>query len=157
MRFTVLVALAFSLLAASVSGEESPPTTGATEVGDFLREIAVDVSGEDGQWTARYRGARILVFAVEEHGRMRIMAPITSTDSIGESEMRFMLDANYARALDAKFAIQDGVVWSLFNRPLVGLDRETFVDGADQVVTLRKNYGTSYRSTDLTFGRPEGG
>ena len=157
MRFAMLSALAFLLFAASLSGEESRSTVSAAQVGDFLQEIAVDVTGEEGQWTARYRGARILVFAVEKHGRMRIMAPITSTDSIGESEMRILLDANYARALDAKFAIQDGVVWSLFNRPLAGLDRETFIDGADQVVTLRKNYGTSYRSTDLTFGRPEGG
>ncbi len=85
------------------------------------------------------------------------MAPVVTADAVGESEMRILLEANYASALDAKYAMQDGVVWSLFNRPLAGLDREIFIDGANQVVTLKENFGSSYRSTDLTFGQPEGG
>ena len=155
MRLVCACFMATVLLLVAPSAARSSDLETAEAVGELLQEIAVDVSGQEGQWTARYRGSRIVVYAIENHGRMRIMAPIASAKELDEAELRILLQANYARALDAKFALQDGVVWSIFNRPLEGLTRSTFLDGAEQVVTLKKNYGTSYRSTELTFGRLE--
>lgn len=130
---------------------------GAGGVVDLLRQVAREVSGSEGRWAAIYRRTRLLVFAVDEHARMRVMAAIADADDLDSAELRVLLAANYGRALDAKFAIGDGVLWSLFNRPLEGLCRQELLDGMDQVVTLRRNYGSSYRSTELTFGAPPGG
>jgi hypothetical protein len=144
-----------SRVAEEPSGGRQDVTTVA-EVGRFLAELATEVAGADGQWTVLYRGTRVVVHATDQHGRMRAMAPVASAADQSEAELRILLEANYARALDAKFAIGDGVVWSLFNRPLRGLDRESLRDGLEQVVTLKENFGSSYRSTDLTFGTPPG-
>lgn len=133
-------------------GEGAECSTAAA-VQAVLEEVALDVSGAENQFTARYRNVRILVHANERHGRMRIMTPVVAAHDVPADELRLLLEANYSRALDARYAIGDGVVWALYIRPLSGMDRETFLDGANQVVTLKKTFGTSYRSTDLTFGR----
>ncbi len=145
-----------AVVTVEAAAQDQRMASSAAAISIILEEVAGDVSGEPGAWTATYRGSRIVVHAVDHHGRMRIMAPIASAADLDRAGLEVLLGANYGRALDAKFAIADGVVWSLFNRALEGLDRITFLDGIEQVVTLKENYGGSYRSTDLTFGRPPG-
>ena len=132
---------------------EGTECSNADDVRAILEEVALDVSGAEGQYLARYRNVRILVHANDQHDRLRIMTPVAAAHDMPLDELRVLLEANYGRALDAKYAIGEGAVWALFNRPLTGLDRETLLDGANQVVNLKKNFGTSYRSTSLTFGR----
>ena len=149
-----LAVAACTILAVQQSAAgESVLLSNAAVVRDVLEEVALDVGGGEGQFTARYRNTRILVYANERHGRMRIMTPVIAASDLSAEDLRVLLSANYGRALDARYAIGDGVVWALFIRPLGGLDRQTFLDGADQVVNLKRNFGTSYRSTELTFGR----
>ena len=156
MRPLRLTALLLLLVTTPLTATECEPLDGAADVLDTVREVAHDLSGSEGRWTALYRDTRLLVFAVEGHGRMRVMAAIADADDLEPAELEVLLAANYGRALDAKFAIGEGVLWSLFNRPLAGLCRQELLNGIDQVVTLRRNYGTSYRSTELTFGPPPG-
>lgn len=156
MRWVTGAVVALVALAQPSLAVEAGEASTATSIGELLTATAQEVAGSTGEWTALYRGERILVFAVETQGRMRIMAPVASVGDLARAELLVLLEANYGRALDAKFAVADGVVWTLFNRPMDGLGRDDFLDGLDQVVTLKKNYGTSYRSTDLTFGRPPG-
>lgn len=149
-----LVAASCVLSVVAVSAANDAQFVGnAVGIKQLLDEVALDVAGAEGQFTARYRHTRIVVYANEQHGRLRIMTPVLAEADLTPQELRILLSANYGRALDAKYAIGDGVVWALFNRPLDGLDRGTFLDGADQVVNLKRNFGTSYRSTELTFGR----
>jgi hypothetical protein len=141
------------LVVGTAVAAEGPECSSADDVRAVLEEVALDVSGDAGQFIARYRNVRVLVHANEQHDRLRIMTPVAAAHDMPLDELRVLLEANYGRALDARYAIGEGAVWALFNRPLEGLDRETFLDGVDQVVNLKKNFGTSYRSTDLTFGR----
>lgn len=156
MRHLMTATALLATSAVPAATGDCEPVSSAAEVVELLEEAAQDVSGVSGQWTALYRGVRIVVYAVDAHGRMRIMAPVATVGDLDRAELEVLLEANYGRALDAKFAVADGVVWSLFNRPLADLDRKVFLDGLDQVVTLKRNFGTSYRSTELTFGRPPG-
>lgn len=156
MRHAIVGATLIAMATAGAAAQEPQDLSGAAAVSTLLEEVAQEVSGAQGEWSAVYRRTRVLVYAIESHGRMRIMAPIASAADLDRSDLRVLLEANYGRALDAKFAIADGIVWSLFNRPLRSLDRVTFLDGLEQVVTLKRNFGSSYRSTDLTFGRPPG-
>ena len=128
----------------------------AADVEAVLRDVAQDIRGVPGQWTADFEGARIVVFASEAHGRMRVVSPVAAASDLSENALRVLLAANYDRALDAKFAIADGQLWALFNHRLEGLTRGELVDGIRQVVTLRRNFGGSNRSTDLRFGAPPG-
>ena len=87
--------------------------------------------------------------------RMRLMMPIRSFDPRKTQDLRLALialDSNYDRALDARYAIQDGVLWSVFIHPLESLTDADLKNGIDQVRTLRKNTGTSFTSSEMLFG-----
>ena len=97
----------------------------------------------------------LMVITDEKANRMRIMMPIQSFDVSQPQDLKtaiIVLHANYDRALDARYAISDGLLWSAFIHPLSSLTEEDLASALDQVRTLRKNTGTSYSSGALQFG-----
>ena len=120
-------------------------------LGDLIGDVASDVAGQLGYWQFSVRGRDLLVMTDESHNRMRIMAPIAPQSELDGQDMVLLLEANYGRALDAKFALNDGVLWSVFIHPLAELTDDQFKDGIEQVATLADNYGTSYASSTLVF------
>ena len=80
------------------------------------------------------------------------MTPVTSEDKLDAEELSRLLSANFDRALDAKYAISNETLWSVFTHPLAELTDEQFIGCVGQVVTLADNFGTSYSSSGLYFG-----
>jgi hypothetical protein len=77
-----------------------------------------------------------------------------------EAILRRCLQANFATALDARYGIAQGVLWSTFLHPLGSLDERLFLSGLGQTVTLARTYGTTFQSGELAFGggdAPEAG
>jgi len=98
---------------------------------------------------------KLLVITDERANRMRIMVPIQSFDPEKDEDLKtalFALHANYDRALDARYAISEGILWSAFIHPLRSLTEEDLASALEQVQTLRKNTGTTYSSGALIFG-----
>lgn len=121
----------------------------------FLREFAGKVEGGDGQWGFEFRGTRMMMFSDATHNRMRIIAPVGDATKLDKTELMLMLQANFDRALDAKYAIYKDVVWSTYVHPLGELTHSEFESALKQVETLRATYGTTYTSTELMFGAGE--
>ncbi len=88
----------------------------------------------------------------ETANRMRLMSPIVEEKDLKEKDLRVLMEANFDRALDAKYAIANGVLWSVFAHPLKELTKEQTIDAFNQVRNLVYNYGSSYTSTDILFG-----
>jgi hypothetical protein len=63
-----------------------------------------------------------------------------------------MLQANFDTALDARYSVAKGVLWSLYLHPLESLSDEQFLASLGQVVNLAASFGTSYSSGGLSFG-----
>jgi len=78
---------------------------------------------------------------------VKVMETLSSTE-----EMQTLLGANFDRALDARYCTNDNVLWSAFLHPLRDLKESQFMDALSQVISLSKNYGTTYSSSDLVFG-----
>ena len=96
-----------------------------------------------------------MVVTDERANRMRIMTPIQKYDPKKEEDVKLavlLLHANFDRALDAKYAINGGMLWSCFVHPLGSLSEGDLDNALTQVRTLRRNTGTSYSSTDMIFG-----
>jgi len=121
-------------------------------LGRVLRRVAEVVEGEPGYWQIEYHGRRLWIITDEGHDRMRIMTPIVNADELSEDDYKVLLAANFDRALDAKYAIAQDAVWSLFMHPLADLTENFLLDALQQVKTLADNYGTSYSSSGLIFG-----
>lgn len=118
----------------------------------LIHELACDIEGEDGMWRFEFEGCLIFVVGDELYNRMRVMTPIVAANELTEDDLRVVLAANFDRALDAKFAISDDYLWSLFTHPLRELTDNQFFDAVRQVKTLMSNFGSSYASSDLVYG-----
>jgi hypothetical protein len=62
-----------------------------------------------------------------------------------------LLQANYDRALDARYAMSGRELWSVVVHPLATLATDDLPSMFDQVITLAKNTGSTFASTELVF------
>ncbi|MEM1037065.1 MAG: type III secretion system chaperone [Pseudomonadota bacterium] len=92
-----------------------------------------------------------LVFDVNAD-RMRLISQIRPGDGLSAAVLKRMMQANFDSALDARYAIAQGQLWSTFIHPLSSLTQEDFVSGIAQTVTLVETYGTTYTSGAGVFG-----
>lgn len=121
-------------------------------ISEILDEVSTLLESGEDCWKVEY-GNRVLFLIVdEEHDRMRMMTPILKEKDLDEGDLWEVMEANFDRSLDARYAIGDGVLWSLFLHPLTDLSRNLFLDGLDQVITLANNFGGSFCSSDIIFG-----
>ena len=88
----------------------------------------------------------------EEANRMRMMSPIIEVKELNHADFETLMEANFDRALDAKYATSNGILWSVYAHPLKELYKEQVLDALNQVRWLVYNYGTSYSSTTMVFG-----
>jgi hypothetical protein len=108
-------------------------------------------SRRDGCWHVKYRGRKLIVAADALHDRMRAMTPIVEAIELRKTDLWLVLGANFDRALDARYAVAGGYLWSLFLHPLSELTDRMLIDGLDQTVWLADSYGDSYASSSLRF------
>lgn len=121
----------------------------------LIRIVGVEVEGQRGAWQFQYDGRQMVVFTDESHNRMRIMTPVVEDQKIKKGEFRTLLAANFDRALDARYAIGRGYLWSAFIHPLAELTDEQVLDAVKQVHTLAETYGGAHASSDMKFGGSE--
>lgn len=110
------------------------------------------VEGESGQWQLTQENQTIIVLADEANNRMRIIAPIIPATTLSVEQVEAILVANYHSALDARYAVTNGIVVALYVHPLSSLQTADFRSGLRQVAALAANYGTTYSSGELGFG-----
>ncbi len=121
-------------------------------IGKLLDAYLTELEGENGFWRGMREDVQLFVLSDESHDRMRIMAPIGELKDMEVKVLQRLLEANYDRALDAKYALRGKEVWSVSVHPLATLAPDDFASFLDQVVRLVKNTGSTYASSDLVFG-----
>ena len=117
----------------------------------ILTSISDSVVGKEGYWQVKYYNRYLLVITDKNHNRMRIISPIAETKEIEEEMYIKCLEANFHSVLDAKYAISDGIMWSVFIHPLKELSEEQVKDVINQVYSAAATFGFSYTGSDLVF------
>jgi hypothetical protein len=84
--------------------------------------------------------------------RMRLFSQIRPSDGLSGAELHRLMQANFDTALDARYAVAQGQLWSTFMHRLTTLAQDDFVSALAQIVTLVKTYGTTYSSGAMSFG-----
>lgn len=102
----------------------------------------------------QYSVGKIQLFLIVDEGanRMRLMSPVAEEQKLTDEELKTLLESNFDRALDAKYALSNGLLWSVYAHPLRELYKDQLIDAFNQVRNLVYNYGTSYSSTTMVFG-----
>jgi hypothetical protein len=133
--------------------EAAPPTVAAA-IGLLTLVTMIDEEAEitgNGATFAVDGTPVTLVFDVNAD-RMRLFTRVAASDALSGAQLKRLMQANFDTALDARYAIAGGQVWSTFMHPLVSLTEDDFVSAIAQTVTLVRTYGTTFSSGALSFG-----
>jgi len=159
--FIGLFCLAFALPAFSQEVTSVPvSSTGSSQMNhdrleELIGRVDKDFQGEEGLWIFELEGIPIWVVADTNVNRMRIYAPIIKADNIDQEKLLRLMQANFDSALDARYAISRGILWSTYIHPLSPLTDQQFLSGIGQTVNTVISYGNTYSSGVLLFGESD--
>ena len=120
-------------------------------MGKLLDSYLTELEGQPGFWRGVRNEVPVFVFSDDEHDRMRIMSPIGVVEELESDLLHVLLQANYDRALDARYAMRGNELWSVVVHPLATLTTDDLPAMFDQVTLLVKNTGSTFASTELVF------
>lgn len=143
-RFVLLIIILFAF---NISAQEMTND----KLGKIINEVSDKVEGENGRWQFNIKETVFIVLTDSTNNRMRIISPIAETISLEKNMLENALIANFHSALDVKYAISEGIIWSAFIHPLRELSEKQVEDAISQVYYANTNFGTTYASTSLIF------
>jgi len=136
--------------------EEAAPSTATAMTGERLIELLGKLDPEaqrDGNGLQFSIGDRVHILIFDSDAdRMRLMSPIAEAEILGPELMQRIMQANFDSALDARYALAQGIVWSVFVHPLSSLDEAFLASALGQVHTAAETFGTTFSSGMLTYG-----
>ncbi|MFK8053017.1 MAG: hypothetical protein AB8F65_08570 [Woeseiaceae bacterium] len=94
----------------------------------------------------------LLIIADPNADRMRVLTPVNEADALDSDELRRLMQANFDSALDARYAIANGMLWSTFIHRLGSLNDEELLSGIGQTINTADTFGTTYTSGEMVFG-----
>ncbi|MDJ0908275.1 MAG: type III secretion system chaperone [Woeseiaceae bacterium] len=150
-RFAVVLVAAFPLLA---FGKEHGMRAEMTpeRLGELILRVDSEAVLDGTTWLMVVEGIEAVVIFDPAADRMRIMIPIEPADELEQAELVRLMQANFDSALDARYAIAQGMLWGTYIHPLSTLTDEQFLVAIGQTVNVVTSYGTSYSSGLFIFG-----
>lgn len=146
--FAVILALATPLVAQDA---EDPMTV--ARLGEIVKAIDPDARDLGGRmFELTLNDVPILVVTDASADRMRAMVPIRSAEGLEPDDMERMMQANFDSALDARYAVAQGRLWGVFIHPLSPLEKDQFLSGLAQTVSLAQTYGSLYTGGAAVYG-----
>ena len=132
----------------------STPSAGMTidKLDIIVKRIDPEATRENNTWQFTLAERPVYIVADPAAGRMRVMSPVAQTSALAPGLLERMLQANFDAALDARYAIAQNLVWSIFIHPLGSLTERDLLSGTAQTVTAAINFGTSYSSGATVYG-----
>ncbi|MGJ8618064.1 MAG: hypothetical protein ACSHWS_14575 [Sulfitobacter sp.] len=132
-------------------GPSEPPMS-LERLGDIVRALDPDLVVRGPALEFTLDDIPVVVIADARADRMRAMVPIASAEGLTPDDMMRMMQANFDSALDARYAVAHGRLWGVFIHPLSPLEKDQFLSGLVQTITVAKTYGTAYTGGAAIFG-----
>ena len=149
-RFIASLVLVVLLAPQAFAQEAEPPMT-VDRLGEIILALDPDARRVGNQFQLTVADVPVLVISDPRADRMRAIVPIRSVEDIAPEEMIRMMQANFDSALDARYGIAQGRLWSAFIHPLSSLQKDEFISGVGQAVNLARTYGSLYSGGAMTF------
>ena len=153
----LLMALVFALgTALPLSAQEAIQATEARMTLDRLGGILLALDSKTRRSGSAFEltidDVPVLIITDETADRMRAMVPIRLVDDIKSEEWQRLMQANFDSALDARYAVAQGRLWSVFIHPLSPLEKDQLISGIAQTVNVARTYGSLYTGGAMQFG-----
>ncbi len=161
MRALTFITVILTILATpSVAEEGTIPREGTMSLEGMhtiLERLDDELQNQNGTWQLTIADVPVVVVTDAANNRMRIMIAIRKADTLTPEDLTRIMQANFDSALDARYAIAKGILWSTFIHPLSTLHDRQLIEAIGQTVNLARTYGSSYSSGLLLFGGGDSG
>lgn len=117
----------------------------------ILRAVDPDLETNGAMFRLKVGEVQAIIVTDARADRMRILVPVRPAEGLTEADLKRMMQANFDSALDARYAIARGTLWSAFIHPLSPLGKDELLSGLGQTVNLASSYGGLYASGGLVF------
>ncbi|MEM1104287.1 MAG: hypothetical protein AAGH48_09280 [Pseudomonadota bacterium] len=154
----VLLALLFSAELATrahaqAAGDaELPRGMSVARMTEIISALDENMEAEGSSVRFTIEGTALILVYDEAAQRMRIMTPVADETALSPDQVKRLMQANFDSALDARYAIAQSLVWSIFLHPLDGLGEREFISGISQTANLARTFGTTFASSGTVFG-----
>lgn len=154
---SLLMGLVFALgVALPVAGQQAVPEQEERMTLDRLADILLvldsGVRRAGPTFELTIDDVPVLIITDEAADRMRAMVPIRLAEDIDLKEWQRLMQANFDSALDARYAVAQGRLWSVFIHPLSPLEKDQLISGIAQTVNVAQTYGSLYTGGAMQFG-----
>ena len=117
-----------------------------------IKDLAQASKGGEGVVEFTYSNVNMFLISDPSYDRMRIVAPITEYKKLTPEQIDAVMEANFHQALDARYAVSEGVLYAAFIHPLGPLNISQIESAVYQVANLALSFGTVYTSGAITYG-----
>ncbi len=159
---TVLItaSVASPLLAADFTSQQAVPDNEpvpdrpvmtSQKMVEILIEAADESKALPNMVMLKYKGIELSCIYDEQHDRMRIIVPIAARGDITGEQFEKAMEANFHTALDARYAVNKGILYAAFIHPLSPLTRAQLENALNQTATLAATFGKEYSSGFLVY------
>ena len=131
--------------------EPTAPELRATALGAIVRRIDSEAKSLGNGWIFSVENMEVTLVYDTSADRMRVLVPIAEVAKIDKDELLRLMQANFDSALDARYAVANGVLWGVFIRPLNSLSDRDFLSGVGQTINVALTFGSSYSSGEMVF------
>lgn len=165
MKFTILIISLSILISSHTHAQSEDPAVKPSEpqqtqnagmtqekMANIIKRLVEKTEGSDNNLNFVFDEISITMVSDSAANRMRLVSPVIEASKLTEQQIIASLVSNYHLALDARYAIGSGLLFSTYIHPLAELTEEQLVSAVRQVATLSKTFGTTYTSGELSFG-----
>jgi hypothetical protein len=147
------IALLVLWMAAAASSAEEAPASRMTQqrLHEIIAETGRNMRVEGNVVAFQFGDVALLCISDPDADRMRIITPVKRVEEATSEEILAAMSANFHSALDARYAISQGVIFVAFLHPLSPLTAEQVVSAIRQVASARATFGDSYSGGTLFF------
>jgi hypothetical protein len=111
------------------------PTEISAQLTDFFGDSATALA--PGSWQVNTPDYRLLVLLSDDQSWLRMLVPIAPAQDAAPF-LEQLLEANFDNTQQARYALQQGVLWAVFQHSCDGLTNTDFVAVAQQLLHLRQ-------------------
>ncbi len=136
----------------SIAPQAAPQAMTQQRMAEIIEDFADQYNDDFGAIQFTYNDVELALISDNRANRMRIVAPIIEVNELSEDMIIATLVSNYHLALDARYAIGDGLMYAAYMHPMRELTRNQLESAIRQVASLHNTFGTSFSSGELSFG-----
>jgi len=150
--FSLICAFLCMFFAINAQSDNQPVGMTQQQLHELIESVGSDVVISGNVVGFTINGIKLACISDVSANRMRILSPIMEVEQVEQQQLILAMAANFHTALDARYAISQDFIYSVFIHPLSSLTEKEVISAVYQVAQASATFGTEYTSGELQYG-----